>query len=288
MIEVLKQFVLGMVQGLSEFLPISSSGHIKLFQHLFGYQGEDNLFVSIMLHLGTLVAVLIVYHKLIWDMVKEAFLSVRDICKGQFSFKEMNQTRRMLVMILLSTILLGFMIIPLGENSLKDYIEMLNTCESLIPLGIAFLVTGFVLILSFRITAKQKSPRQNATVKDALIIGGAQCVATISGISRSGSTMATGLLCGLSREYMVKYSFIMSIPAILAAAASDASEVISGEVILSVDVLPLIVGVLSAMIFGVLSIKMIEWLIRKDRYNLFGYYCFALGVTVLVLGIVGI
>jgi undecaprenyl-diphosphatase len=288
MIEVLKQFVLGMVQGLSEFLPISSSGHIKLFQHLFGYQGEDNLFVSIMLHLGTLVAVLIVYHKLIWDMVKEAFLSVRDICKGQFSFKEMNQTRRMLVMILLSTILLGFMIIPLGENSLKDYIEMLNTCESLIPLGIAFLVTGFVLILSFRITAKQKSPRQNATVKDALIIGGAQCVATISGISRSGSTMATGLLCGLSREYMVKYSFIMSIPAILAAAASDASEVISGEVTLSVDVLPLIVGVLSAMIFGVLSIKMIEWLIRKDRYNLFGYYCFALGVTVLVLGIVGI
>jgi undecaprenyl-diphosphatase len=277
-----------MVQGLSEFLPISSSGHIKLFQHLFGYQGEDNLFVSIMLHLGTLVAVLIVYHKLIWDMVKEAFLSVRDICKGQFSFKEMNQTRRMLVMILLSTILLGFMIIPLGENSLKDYIEMLNTCESLIPLGIAFLVTGFVLILSFRITAKQKSPRQNATVKDALIIGGAQCVATISGISRSGSTMVTGLLCGLSREYMVKYSFIMSIPAILAAAASDASEVISGEVTLSVDVLPLIVGVLSAMIFGVLSIKMIEWLIRKDRYNLFGYYCFALGVTVLVLGIVGI
>jgi undecaprenyl-diphosphatase len=288
MIEVLKQFILGMVQGLSEFLPISSSGHIKLFQHLFGYQGEDNLFVSIMLHLGTLVAVLIVYHKLIWDMVKEAFLSVRDICKGQFSFKEMNQTRRMLVMILLSTILLGFMIIPLGENSLKDYIEMLNTCESLIPLGIAFWVTGFVLILTFRITAKQKSPRQNATVKDALIIGGAQCVATISGISRSGSTMATGLLCGLSREYMVKYSFIMSIPAILAAAASDASEVISGEVTLSVDVLPLIVGVLSAMIFGVLSIKMIEWLIRKDRYNLFGYYCFALGVTVLVLGIVGI
>jgi undecaprenyl-diphosphatase len=277
-----------MVQGLSEFLPISSSGHIKLFQHLFGYQGEDNLFVSIMLHLGTLVAVLIVYHKLIWDMVKEAFLSVRDIFKGQFSFKTMNQTRRMLVMILLSTVLLGFMIIPLGENSLKDYIEMLNTCETLIPLGIAFLVTGFVLILTFRITAKQKSPRQNATVKDALIIGGAQCVATISGISRSGSTMATGLLCGLSREYMVKYSFIMSIPAILAAAASDASEVISGEVTLSVDVLPLIVGVLSAMIFGVLSIKMIEWLIRKDRYNLFGYYCFALGVTVLVLGIVGI
>jgi undecaprenyl-diphosphatase len=221
-------------------------------------------------------------------MVKEAFSSVRDICTGKFSFKEMNGVRRMLFMIVLSTALLGFMIIPFGENSLKDYIEMLNTCQSLIPLGIAFLVTGFVLIFTFRITAKQQNPRANATVKDALIIGGAQCIATISGISRSGSTMASGLLCGLSREYMVKYSFIMSIPAILAAAASDASEVLSGEVTLNVEILPLIVGMISAMVFGVLSIKMIEWLIRKDRYNLFGYYCFTLGVTVIILGILGV
>lgn len=286
MLEILKQFVLGMVQGFSEFLPISSSGHIKLFQHLFGYTGEENLFVSVMLHLGTLVAVLIVYHKLIGEMIVEFFKSIRDLCTGNFHFNAMNPQRRLMVMILISTALLGFMIIPIGPYSLKDYIERLNGCESLVPLGFAFLATGLLLLVTFRITGRQKHPRSGAKVKDALIIGGAQCAATISGISRSGSTMAAGLLCGLSREYMIRYSFIMSIPAILAAALSDAKDAIAGEI--SVEVLPLLAGMAAAMIFGVLSIKMIEWLLRKDRYNLFGYYCLALGVLVVVLGIFGV
>ncbi len=288
MIDIIKQFILGMVQGFSEFLPISSSGHIKLFQHLFGYQGEENLIVSVFLHLGTLVAVLIVYHKLIWEMILEFFGSVKDLCTGKFRFSQMNSARRMMVMILLSTAMLGFMIIPLGTYSLKDYIEMLNGSDSLIPLGFAFLVTGCLLLITFRVIAKQKEPRQNATVKDALIIGGAQCVATISGISRSGSTMASGLLCGLSREYMVRYSFILSIPAIAAAALSDGKDVLTGQATLNVSPVALIVGVLSAMVFGVLSIKMIEWLIKKDRYNLFGYYCLVLGIIVVVLGFIGI
>lgn len=284
--EILKQIILGMVQGFSEFLPISSSGHIKLFQHLFGYAGEENLFVSVMLHLGTLVAVLIVYHRLIGQMIVEFFTSIRDICTGRFRFQGMNPQRRMMVMIIISTALLGLMVIPIGSHSLKDYIEMLNGCESLWPLGIAFLVTGALLIFTFRVTAKQKHVRSGAKVKDALIIGGAQCVATISGVSRSGSTMAAGILCGLSREYMVKYSFILSIPAILAAALSDAKDAMAGEI--SVEVLPLLAGIISAMIFGVISIKMIEWLIRKDRYNIFGYYCLTLGIVVLIVSILGL
>ncbi len=286
--EILKQFVLGMVQGFSEFLPISSSGHIKLFQHLFGYRGEENLIVSVLLHLGTLVAVLIVYHKLIWDMIVEFFGAIKEIFTGKFRFSAMNTTRRMLAMILISTAMLGFMIIPLGEYSLKDYIETLNGTESLFPLGLAFCITGCLLLFTFWYIAKQKKAKEQATVKDAIVIGAAQCMATISGISRSGSTMASGLLCGLSREYMVQYSFIMSIPAIAAAALSDAKDVLSGEVALTVSPVALAVGVVSAMLFGVLSIKLIEWLIRKDRYNLFGYYCLALGVTVLILGFVGI
>jgi undecaprenyl-diphosphatase len=121
-------------------------------------------------------------------------------------------------------------------------------------------------------------------LKDALIIGGAQCIATISGVSRSGSTMASGLLCGLSRDYMVKFSFIMSIPAILAAALSDAKDAIAGEIV--VDVIPLLFGIVSAMVFGILAIKLIEWLIRKDRYSLFGYYCLTLGLFVLIYSLV--
>ncbi len=284
MIEIIKHIVLGMVQGLSEFFPISSSGHIKLFQHIFGYTGEENLFVSIMLHLGTLVAVLIVYHKLIWELITEAFKAIGDIFTGKFSFKSMNSNRRMLVMLILATGMLGIMIIPFGENSLKDYIEMLNGCESLLPLGFAFLFTGFLLILTFYVNKRNKTLHKDATLKDALIIGGAQCIATISGISRSGSTMASGLLCGLTREYMVKFSFIMSIPAILAAALSDAKDAIAGEIV--VDVVPLIFGIVSAMVFGILAIKLIEWLIRKDRYSLFGYYCLALGVFVLVYSLI--
>ncbi len=287
MVEVFKQFILGLVQGVSEFLPISSSGHIKLFQHIFGYHGEENLVVSILLHLGTLVAVLIVYHRLIWEMIGEAFGSLKDIFTGKFSFKKMNAPRRMLFMMLLSTSLLGAMIIPLGEHSLKDYIEMINASSSLIPLGIAFLVTGVILIITFIVARAYSKPREGATVKDALIIGGAQCVATLAGVSRSGSTMAAGILCGLSREYMVQYSFIMSIPAILAAVLTDAKDALGGEITLTVGMFPLIVGILSAMVFGILSIKMIQWLIRKDRYNLFGYYCLTLGVVVLVLGILG-
>lgn len=285
MIEILKNIVLGMVQGLSEFLPISSSGHVKLFQTIFGYTGEENLFVSIMLHVGTLVAVLIVYHKLIWDLVLEGFRSVGDLCTGKFSFKTMNSNRRMLVMLLLATAMLGFMIIPFGQYSLKDYIEMLNGCESLIPLGFAFTATGILLISTFYFNKKRKTKLHgDATVKDAIIIGSAQCIATISGVSRSGSTMGAGLLCGLSRDYMVKFSFIMSIPAILAAALSDAKDAISGDI--SVEWLPLFFGILSAVCFGILAIKMIEWLIKKDRYSLFGYYCIGLGAFVLIYSLI--
>ncbi len=284
-IEIIKNIILGMVQGLSEFLPISSSGHIKLFQTIFGYNGESNLFVSVMLHLGTLVAVLIVYYRTIGELIQEAWYIVVDLCKGRFSFKTMNSARRMLVMLILATAMLGFMIIPLGEHSLKDYIEMLNGCDSLIPLGIAFLVTGVLLISTFYFNQYRKNLlHSDATIKDALIIGGAQCIATISGISRSGSTMASGLLCGLSREYMVKFSFIMCIPAILAAALSDAKDAIIGEI--TVDWLPLAFGIVSAMIFGILAIKLIEWLIKKDRYSLFGYYCLALGLFVLIYSLI--
>ncbi|MBR3844176.1 MAG: undecaprenyl-diphosphate phosphatase [Clostridia bacterium] len=286
MVEVIKHIILGMVQGLSEFLPISSSGHVKLAQHIFGYTGEENLFVSIMLHVGTLVAVFIVYHKLIFEILGEFFKSIGDIFTGKFSFKNMNPVRRMMVMLIIATALLGVMIIPLGDASLKDYIELINGYEGLLPLGFAFLITGAVLILTFYINKRQRNLRDNANVKDAIIIGGAQCVATIAGISRSGSTMAAGLLCGLTREYMVKFSFILSIPAILAAALSDTAEVLSGSTNISVDIVPLLCGIVSAIVFGVLAIKMIQWLIRKDRYSLFGYYCLALGLFVIVYSII--
>ncbi len=285
MVEVLKQIFLGLVQGFSEFLPISSSGHLKLFQSLFGFESEENSFISIMLHLGTLVAVFIVYHALIWNMIVEFFKLVKDLVTGRFRWSAMNDTRRMVVMVFISTAVLLVMLIPFGSHNLMEYLEMLNELESLIPLGIAFMITGVLLIVTFIVNAKYQHRRTIPNVKDALVIGGAQCVATIAGISRSGSTMASGLLCGLSREYMVAYSFIMSIPPILAAAATEAKTVMESSASLSVEVAPMVAGMLSAAVFGVLSIKAIQWLIKKDRYKLFGYYCLTLGVLVIVLSL---
>lgn len=278
---------LGVIQGLAEFLPVSSSGHLSLFQHLFGLDPNNNLFITVMMHLGTLAAVFIVYYKVIWKLVKEFVFSVRDICTGQFSFKGMNHYRRMMVMILISTLLLVFMVLPVfGGYSLKDGAEAINNSKSIIPLGIAFMTTGAFLVITFKIFNTYKKTRNGAKVKDALIIGGAQCVATISGISRSGSTVCAGLLCGLSREYMVEYSFIMSIPVILASALSEGKDAL--EVGVDIQLAPLFAGIFAALISGIAAIKLIQWLIRKDRYKLFGYYCLVIGVITLVLGVFGV
>ena len=283
----LQGLFLGIVQGLAEFLPISSSGHLSLFQHLFGLDPNNNLFITVMMHVGTLAAVFIVYYKVIWKLIKEFVFSVRDIFTGKFSFKGMNRYRRMMVMIIISTAMLLIMVLPVfGGYSLKDGAEAINNSKSTVPLGFAFIITGVFLVMTFKISNTYKKTRNGAKVKDALIIGGAQCVATISGISRSGSTVCAGLLCGLNREYMVEYSFIMSIPVIIASALSEGKDAVSAGI--SVQTGPLIAGIIAALVSGIAAIKLIQWLIRKDRYKLFGYYCLAIGVLTLVLGIFGV
>ena len=283
----LQGLFLGIVQGLAEFLPISSSGHLSLFQHLFGLDPNNNLFITVMMHVGTLAAVFIVYYKVIWKLIKEFVFSVRDIFTGKFSFRGMNRYRRMMVMIIISTAMLLIMVLPVfGGYSLKDGAEAINNSKSIVPLGFAFIITGVFLVMTFKISNTYKKTRNGAKVKDALIIGGAQCVATISGISRSGSTVCAGLLCGLNREYMVEYSFIMSIPVIIASALSEGKDAVSAGI--SVQTGPLIAGIIAALVSGIAAIKLIQWLIRKDRYKLFGYYCLAIGVLTLVLGIFGV
>ena len=199
----------------------------------------------------------------------------------------MNRYRRMMVMIIISTALLVFMVLPVfGGYSLKDGAEAINNSKSIVPLGFAFIITGIFLVMTFKITATYKKTRNGAKVKDALIIGGAQCVATISGISRSGSTVCAGLLCGLNREYMVEYSFIMSIPVIIASALSEGKAAYDSGI--NVEMAPLIAGIIAALISGIAAIKLIQWLIKTDRYKFFGYYCLVLGALTLVLGIFGV
>lgn len=267
----------GIVQGLTEFLPVSSSGHLSLVQYFTGNSGETGAFFSILLHLGTLIAVFIAFRKTIWDLIVEAFTMLRDIFRREFSFKTMNGKRRMIWMFVLSEIPLLFFIL------VKDYISMVSADNSILIEGFCFTVTGVLLLLADKL-GSGKTDMNNMKPKDALAMGVAQGIATLPGISRSGSTVATGLLMGLDRGYAVTFSFIMGVPAVLGANILELLDVMGEPFPISMDVA--LVGVAAAVIFGLLAIKMVQWLIHTDKYKYFGYYTLALGAVVILIALI--
>ena len=267
----------GIVQGLTEFLPVSSSGHLSLVQYFTGNSGETGAMFSILLHLGTLIAVFIAFRKIIWELILEAFAMLAEIFRGKFSFQKMNPKQRMIWLFVLSEIPLLFFVLA------KDYVSLVSSDNSILVEGICFTVTGCLLLLADKL-GSGKVDMETMKPKDALAMGVAQSIATLPGISRSGSTVATGLLMGLDRSYAVTFSFIMGVPAVLGANILELSDAISEPFPLSMTVV--LVGVLSAVLFGLLAIKMVQWLIHTDKYKYFGYYTLALGAIVILIGIV--
>ena len=267
----------GIVQGLTEFLPVSSSGHLSLVQYFTGNSGETGAFFSILLHLGTLIAVFIAFRKTIWELIVEAFSMLADIFRGKFSFKRMNGKRRMIWMFVLSEIPLLFFLL------VKDYISMVSADNSILIEGFCFTVTGVLLLLADKL-GSGKTNMDNMRPKDALAMGFAQSIATLPGISRSGSTVAAGLLMGLDRGYAVTFSFIMGVPAVLGANLLELMDVVGEPFPVGMDVA--LVGVAAAVIFGLLAIKMVQWLIHTDKYKWFGYYTLALGAVVILVGLI--
>lgn len=267
----------GIVQGLTEFLPVSSSGHLSLVQYFTGNSGETGAMFSILLHLGTLIAVFIAFHKIIWELILEAFSMLGDMVRGKFSFKKMNPKQRMIWLFVLSEIPLLFFIL------VKDYVSAVSADNSILVEGICFTITGCLLLLADKLGSGQIN-METMQPKDALAMGVAQGIATLPGISRSGSTVATGLLMGLDRGYAVTFSFIMGVPAVLGANILEIGDALREPFPLSMGVV--IVGVLSAVIFGLLAIKMVQWLIHTDKYKYFGYYTLALGAVVILIGII--
>lgn len=286
MSEYLKAIGLGIVQGLTEFLPISSSGHLSVFQFFMNQQsGESSNLLSVLLHMGTLVAVFLVYYKTIWEMILEAFKSIKDIFTGKFSFKNMNDTRKMLVMMIVSCVPLLLLLIPIGNgNMLMDFLGGLSEDKDIIVEGCCFLLTAALLLIGTNVANKSKEPKTIGT-KRALGIGFAQFLAAgFPGISRSGSTISTGMLLGIDKEYMVRYSFILGIPAILAANVMEIKDAVENGSDLNIGAA--IVGIITAAVVGFLAIKILEWLVKKDKFKFFGYYCLVLGPIVIILGIV--
>lgn len=286
--EILKALLLGIVQGITEFLPISSSGHLSLFRQIFNVETEAAGLFSAMLHIGTLVAILILFYKPIYGLFEEFILCIKDIVGKKFTFKlkEMSPTRRMLFMFVISCVPLLFLLIPTGkETNLMDSVAVFSNDDSVLAEGICFMFTGFLLILGTTFNANYKTKR-NITPVTALLIGVAQLFAAcFPGISRSGSTIATGLCCGVSKKNMIRYSFILSIPAVLASGLVEFKDAIETEVI--VPVFPLIIGVAVSAVVGIFAIKLLQILMKKDLFKYFGFYCLALGFITTIVSAIG-
>lgn len=274
--DIITVIIQAIVQGLTEFLPVSSSGHLSVVQHITGVDGEAALILSIVLHMGTLVAVFVAFRQLIFGMIKEFFLTIGDIFKGKFSWSGMNGTRRMMFMVIIATLIL----VP--AYLVKDFFTARQGDGDIVFEGVAFLFTAMLLFLSDKCSSGKKQG-EDMTVKDALTVGLFQCVALFPGVSRSGSTTAAGLFCGLEKQTAVSFAFILGIPAILGGSVLELGDAIHSEMELNYALLAL--GFVIAAVVGFLSIKLVEWLIKKDRFRIFGIYTAIIGALCLAGGL---
>ena len=267
----------GLIQGFTEFLPVSSSGHLSLYQYFTGTSSEESLLFSVMLHFGTLAAVIIAFWPTVWQLLIE-FLSIfADLFTGKIFKGYPKPYRRMLYFLMLSCVPL--LVVPF----VQDFIEVFSTDNSIIAEGCFFLITALLLTLADRAVKGIKTAR-SMTAQDSVAIGVAQVFATLPGISRSGSTISAGLLMGLDRSFAVSYSFILGLPAILAAGLLDVKDILeTGE--LGVPVGPALVGMAVALVAGLLSIKLVKYLVSSDKFGIFAWYTLILGVLVLGIGI---
>lgn len=268
----------GILQGLTEFLPVSSSGHLSLYQYFTGISSEGSAAFSVMLHLGTLLAVIIAFRKTIWELLKEFFGIFADLFHGRLFQSPRTPQRRMLYFLMLSCVPL-LLVLPL-----KDIIESISADSDIIVEGICFLITATLLFWADH-AAKGSKKAGNMTTKDSLAVGFAQCIATLPGISRSGATISAGLLRGFDRSYAVSYSFILGLPAVLAAGLLDMKTVM-GAGGLDISWGAALLGMLVAAIFGLLAIGLVRWLIRSDKFRIFAVYTLVIGVLTLLIGIV--
>ena len=275
---LISSILLGLVQGLVEFLPISSSGHLAIAAHFMGQAGigEPPPFFDVLLHLGTLAAVFAAYWQDIREMIAELICGVRDLARGTTP-TPIPPARRLILLIIVGTLPL-FVVLPV-----KDFIEGLG--DNIYFVAGALIVTGFLLFASDRVKKGRKTEK-TATLLDVLLVGVAQAIATCPGISRSGTTITAGCFVGLDRRFAVRYSFLMSIPAILGANILTLKDAITEKTIIVSDIPVYLVGVAVAAVVGYLCIRLLKMIADKGRFGWFAYYCWAAGVIVLALALV--
>lgn len=273
----LSAVILGLVQGVAEFLPISSSGHLAILQKFFRLADveHDHMFFDVLLHLGTLIAVFAAYRRDIADLIREFFrmLHLQAIPRHQ---RPDYPKRRMILMLILATLPL-FLVLPV-----KDYVEGLYMNTFFIA-G-ALLVTGGLLFLSDRFSRGGKDEK-SIRISDALFVGCAQAIAVVPGLSRSGTTIAAGMNRGFDRSFAVKFSFMLSIPAVLGANILSLIDAVQAG--FDTSLLPVyLVGVLVAMVSGYASIILLRYIAGKGRFGGFAYYCWGAAIVTLVFSLI--
>ena len=267
----------GIIQGLTEFLPVSSSGHLSLYQHFTGNSGEAAGIYSILLHLGTLLAVAIAFWKELWDMIKEFLSMAKEIVTGKFDKNNMTGSRRLIFLFIISLLPLCFFYF------ISDFYNSLSTDNDIVVEGLCFLLTAALLIVSGKCVKKGGTTAENMSWKQALGMGIMQGIAPLPGLSRSGSTISTGLILGVSREQAVAFSFIMGVPAVLAANILEVPAAISGEI--EINWLAAIIGMLVSLVAGIAAIKTVKLLVKNDKFTKFAWYLVPLGIIITGIGI---
>lgn len=284
---LLEAIVMGIIQGLTEFLPVSSSGHLALFKIMFGVETDTGMLFDILLHLGTLIAIIVAFHKDLLHMLGEAISILRDFFqdirifvgnifgrKDEPYYKLVdNSYRKFVMLVIVSTIptaIIGY--------TAADIVEA--AAGTLLVPGCCLIVTALLLFFSDSRGDGEKTPR-NVTYSNAFFIGICQGFATLPGLSRSGTTIAVCLLSNFNRKFAVKYSFIMSIPAVLGAVVLELTKLSEVSVTAS-EVGYYLAGTACAAVVGYISIKTMLVVVRNKKFKFFGIYCLIVGIVSII------
>ncbi|MDF2943862.1 MAG: Undecaprenyl-diphosphatase [Herbinix sp.] len=285
--DLIKSIIMGIVQGVAEFLPVSSSGHLAIMKHVLHMETDTGLLFDVLLHLGTLIAIFIAFWKDIQELIIEGFKIIGDCfinlstviinlqSKKKVAYRKIISTpyRRFVMLIIVSTIPTGIIGVIFA-----DAIEIVST-TLLVP-GLCLILTGILLTIADRVKTGTKT-EVNAGYKEAGLIGVAQGIATLPGLSRSGTTITACLLAGFDRSFAVKYSFIMSIPAVLGAVILEVKD-FSMDMVSQSDIFNYLVGTIVAAVVGYISIKTMLVIVRGKKFKYFAYYCFAIGIIAVI------
>lgn len=294
----------GIVQGLTEFLPVSSSGHLAITQHILGTSGDGNLFFNVMLHVGTLVAVIAFYYKLIWSLIKEFFSMIKDIFTGKFKWSKMNYERNLIMMLIIGLLPLFLLFIPIPgtEMKIKDLAEVLSASPILLVTAISLLVTSALLTIGIICNRRNSSKggkhlkgagkansngRESYTILDAVCVGLMQVAAAVfPGLSRSGSTLAVGEMRGINKQKALDYTFVLGVPSIVAAALLEGIDAVKSPDGINVEIGVIIAGVIASAVVGYLAIVIFKWFLKSDKMSIFVIYTAIVGVAFIVISII--